>query len=799
MTRPQKESKARGFPIHWIMGLIICITALIVLGGVIAVSLDIRRAQDWSNRNLTELTRAAQQTETLFSRQLPLRKLVEEQRRLVDRFAYEFDLFVAREEPDISALSTALSQMVDHYKRLEKNQGPDMPAAILSPLKANINMAIGIFEEASEFNRVGFGELYRLAEDSKGAVHSLLTAMNQLEDILDQVFIEASDQVNQSVVSTADTAHTMATALENISERNQWILWTILITTIYSQVLLFSLLKKRLSDFSRLIQQISGHSDLSQRIPSSPRDDLGKLATSFNEMLTTLEQTTMSRSYLDNIIESMDDAVLVLSPDGAIEKANTHACLLTGKPGTDLLNTSLTHLFMPPAPDLTKTIFSGELSGSQEYSLMTETGPMDALVSIAPLMASSDHVRTDKKICIIRDIRQLKKMEKEKIQAEKIALEKSKYALIGQIAGKMAHDFNNVLGIIMGNAELALMECQDTELKETLELIYDQTERGKNLTRNLVTFAKNQDPSQEFFHITETIDLVIQLLRKDLAGIELIRKDSSGLPKLYADPGMLEHALVNLVQNSIHALAQTLKPRIQIHTYPREDHLCLEIKDNGCGIPAPHLDQIYEPGFTLKGSRDTIQAYTTGIKGTGYGLSNVKKYVDQHQGNISIESDPARGTRFTICLPLTRGKSKSESNPVEPPLSPCYRKRILLVEDEQAIFDVQYHLLTRPPFQHQVDIAGTAHEAISLYEKNPYDCISLDYILKGKSNGMDVYTHIRQENQKIPILFVSGNIEFLESINTLKQEDPRMAHLSKPCRGQIYLDAIDRLMNKNSD
>ncbi len=156
--------------------------------------------------------------------------------------------------------------------------------------------------------------------------------------------------------------------------------------------------------------------------------------------------------------------------------------------------------------------------------------------------------------CVAHDITELKKAQEEKIKAQKIAGEQKKLALVGQVAGKMAHDFNNILGIIMGNTELALLDCQEPETRKTLELIFEQTIRGKNLTKNLVAFAKDQEPKQEFFRISEKIDLVLNLMRKDLEGIELRKEESQGVPELLADPGMIEHALVNLIQNSIHAI-----------------------------------------------------------------------------------------------------------------------------------------------------------------------------------------------------------------------------------------------------
>ncbi|MCP3922898.1 MAG: PAS domain S-box protein [Desulfobacterales bacterium] len=399
-------------------------------------------------------------------------------------------------------------------------------------------------------------------------------------------------------------------------------------------------------------------------------------------------------------------------------------------------------------------------------------------------------------IAIGRDITEHTLAEKEKEYAQKVAGEHKELALVGQVAGKMAHDFNNVLGIIMGNTELGLIYCKDENIEEKLKLILDQTLRGKNLTRNLVAFAKNQQPKHEYFKIAKKVDSVLNLLRNDLEGIEIIREDQP-VPELLADPVMIEHSLMNLIQNSIHATGMKKNSKIFIKTYACDENIYIEIEDNGCGIPEEYLDQIYVPSFTLKGNNDNTRSYDSDIKGTGYGMSNVKKYINQHKGSISVESEFGKYTRFTISLPVIEKELtdieiidniKKEKNHFE--------KRILIVEDEFLISKVLNKLLTRAPFRHKVDIAPNGRVGMDLFEKNEYDFVSLDYILPGNINGMDIYNYIRKTNKKIPILFLSGNIEFLESIKDLKQKDKILDHLSKPCPHKHYISSINRLFDK---
>ncbi|HGY11623.1 MAG TPA: response regulator, partial [Desulfobacterales bacterium] len=209
-----------------------------------------------------------------------------------------------------------------------------------------------------------------------------------------------------------------------------------------------------------------------------------------------------------------------------------------------------------------------------------------------------------------------------------------------------------------------------------------------------------------------------------------------------------------------------------------------------------HLENIYEPSFTLKGTKDVTGSYKPGIKGTGYGMANIKKYIEQHKGRLSVESEFDSGTKVTISIPvIKKGLTEQEKIDIQNTRLQ-FEKDILIVEDEQAISDVQYRILTQDPCSHKVDIANDGQAAIELFKKNKYDLISLDYILPGGINGMDVYNHIRETNKTIPILFISGNIEFLQSIKELKQKDVNVDHLSKPCQNKDYINSINELFER---
>ncbi|MBU0972510.1 MAG: response regulator [Proteobacteria bacterium] len=432
----------------------------------------------------------------------------------------------------------------------------------------------------------------------------------------------------------------------------------------------------------------------------------------------------------------------------------------------------------------------GRTSGAIELELIKKdrSGVWGQLTA-GPIFTNRE--LTGGRICFV-DLTERKKAEK----ASLFAAEQEKYALVGQIAGKMAHDFNNILGAIMGNAELSLMDCREKETCDSLGIILEQTKRGQILTQNLVAFAKDQEPMEEFFNINEKIDLVLNLLKKEMAGIHLTKTFEPGLPDLFADPGMIEQALINIFQNSLHAMGLEPNPKLILKTCLKSGKLIVQISDNGCGIPEKHQKDIYTPAFTLKGSKDEAGVYKPDIKGTGYGMSNVKKYIEKHGGEICFKSSPGKGTTFTLFLPVRKNNGPSKVSPVPARDRDMSGKKILVVEDEQAIAKVLENILTLPPFSGQVTLAGDAKTAMSLYDGDVFDLVSLDYMLPGNLNGLDVYFYIRNKNVHIPIVFVSGNLEFMESIEVLKEKDPFLDHLSKPCENTKYIDTICKWLNK---
>lgn len=501
------------------------------------------------------------------------------------------------------------------------------------------------------------------------------------------------------------------------------------------------------------------------------------------------------------LIENQTDMVVKVDLEGRFLFVSPSYCETFGKTETELLGNSFMSLVH--AEDRESTATAMEALSKPPYRAYVEQRAMTrdgcrwlAWVNTAVLDENNQVVAIQG---VGRDITDVKFAEEEKRKALEYSAEKSKQAMVGQVAGKMAHDFNNILMGIMGNAQLAIIDCQNPKSRDQFERIMKFATRGKEITANLISFAKDQESKQTYFKIEDKINLVLTLLGKDLSGIQVDKEYQSGVPELLGDPGMVQDALTNIFQNSIHALSKTTAPTITVKVYSQNNEIHCEIKDNGCGIPKEHLDSIFTPSFTLKGSHDQTGSYQDEIKGSGFGLANVKNYiVDKHKGNIKIESQPERGTKVSILFPVI-GRQLSISEKQEVAKNKIFiNKKVLLVEDETTIADVQFQLLSQAPFCHGVVACANGKMAIDAFQKDKFDVISLDYMLPGKYNGLDVYKAIRKSDKDIPILFISGNLEFIESIRLLKEQDQNLAHLSKPITISEYVNSINDLLGRST-
>lgn len=414
---------------------------------------------------------------------------------------------------------------------------------------------------------------------------------------------------------------------------------------------------------------------------------------------------------------------------------------------------------------------------------------------IFPLLVSCNKIMIDKKPYVMafhQDITERKQAE----EAQQRLREQEKHVVVGRLAANIAHDFNNIVGIIMGYSHLLLNENLTDAGRVKVNAILESSMRGRDLTKNLTLFARDTEPNLSVFNLNEKINLVLGWLQHEPGDVNVSLNYGSGLENILADEGMFENAMINLIQNSLHAMSKTKKPEMIIRTYAQKHFFYIEIEDNGCGVPDEWKDKIFDPMVSLKGSGDVTNSYRQDIKGNGYGLANVRKWVDKFEGDIKLESAVGKGTRFKIKFPLLKGDLVKDEVEKIKQHKKIENKKILVVEDEPLLADILIEVLEA--FNHKIDMAADSEIALGYFEKNVYDAISLDYMLPGGINGLDVYRKIRETNKDIPIIFVSGNFEFMQSVVALKQNDPNMDYLAKPFDNMDYVNKIHEWLAKSS-
>jgi len=354
---------------------------------------------------------------------------------------------------------------------------------------------------------------------------------------------------------------------------------------------------------------------------------------------------------------------------------------------------------------------------------------------------------------IFEDIAQQKKMQEQFIQAQKMES-------VGLLAGGVAHDFNNMLSIILGYAEMAMDQVEPTEpIHANLQEICKAANCSADLTRQLLAFARKQTIVPKVLDLNETVEGMLKMLRRLIGeDVDFIWQPKASLWPLKIDPSQIDQILANLCVNARDAISGIGKVTIETgnSTFDQDycaanfgftpgEYVMLTISDNGCGMDKETLTHIFEPFFTTKEMG----------RGTGLGLATVYGIVKQNNGFINIYSEPGQGTTFRIYLPRHVGKTDlmQKADLVEP--AARGHETILLVEDDPVILKMTKMMLEKQGYT--VLAANTPVEAIRLAGEH-LDKIHLliTDVIMPEMNGPDLAKNILPFNPNIKHLFMSG-------------------------------------------
>jgi two-component system, cell cycle sensor histidine kinase and response regulator CckA len=378
----------------------------------------------------------------------------------------------------------------------------------------------------------------------------------------------------------------------------------------------------------------------------------------------------------------------------------------------------------------------------------------------------------------------------EELRLEDEGRRSERLALIGQLAGGVAHDFNNQLAGILGYAEILRHDLVgQPEHVESVEGIISAAGRAGGLTRQLLAFARKIRHEQEVVDVATLVREVAELLRHTLDRRIVLDLDLESHPAtVLGDPGQLENALLNLALNARDAMPDGGTLRIRVETlapFPRQSSpevahgwIKIEISDTGVGMTEDVRARAFEPFFTTK----PIGA------GTGMGLSAVWGTVTSHRGRVELSSQPGQGTTVTLFLPRCAKDVTpvvSTADPSGPLLCPSYQ--VLLVDDEPMIRDVASRMLTRAGAR--VWVAGDGVEAVERFADHRYqiDLVILDMVMP-KMDGHEAFRRIRAIDPDARVLIASGRLD-IETMSSLLEEG--VLHvLGKPYRRTELLDAV---------
>jgi signal transduction histidine kinase len=359
---------------------------------------------------------------------------------------------------------------------------------------------------------------------------------------------------------------------------------------------------------------------------------------------------------------------------------------------------------------------------------------------------------------VARDIsgQKLAEEEREKLQAQ--LAQARKMESVGRLAGGVAHDFNNMLQVILSNVELALMDVpRGSPLHADLMEIRRSAERSASLTRQLLAFARKQPVSPRVLDLNETVGGMLKMLERLIGeSIRLEWVPGKDLWPVRMDPAQVDQILANLAVNARDAITGEGKLTVQTANVvfseadgrrpkdcPAGEYVELMVMDNGQGMPPDVLDHLFEPFFTTKGVG----------QGTGLGLATVFGIVKQNGGTVAVESQLNQGTTFRIYLPRCRSQASAEET--KPPSLRGGTETVLLVEDEPQILQLARRALEGQGYTVlAASLPGAALDLARGYSGR-IDLLISDIVMPGM-NGKDLRQQLEPICPQMKCLFMSG-------------------------------------------
>ncbi len=438
------------------------------------------------------------------------------------------------------------------------------------------------------------------------------------------------------------------------------------------------------------------------------------------------------------IFEAAGDAIAIQDDERRFIEVNDAACELLGLAREDVIGMNPVDIIQHE--DAAEAWATFLIEGRRSGSLRVRRP--DGEIRFAEYNAVAN-IQEGRHLSIVRDITDRRRTEELEAQLH----EAQKMESIGRLAGGVAHDFNNILTAILGYGDIALGELEDDQgkLRNCIQEIRRASERAAQLTQQLLAFSRRQTLEREPVDLNaiaaEFGPMLSRLLGDDIQAVLELTADHTWV---IADRSQLGQVIMNLAVNARDAMpgGGTLRLSTAARVCGGEDFVVLEVSDTGTGMDAAMLETIFEPFFTTKPIGE----------GTGLGLSTVLGVIEQSGGTVTVASKLGEGSTFTIALPST-GVGSVPASP-EPSSAVGGSERILLVEDEPAVRDLVFAMLT--DYGYDVAASATPETALQVArEAEPFDLIITDVVMP-EMNGRELSTKLLDLHPHAKVLFISG-------------------------------------------
>jgi len=359
-----------------------------------------------------------------------------------------------------------------------------------------------------------------------------------------------------------------------------------------------------------------------------------------------------------------------------------------------------------------------------------------------------------------RDLTEQKQAEAEKEKLQAQLLQAQKMESVGRLAGGVAHDFNNMLNIILGNTEMAIEDmAPDDPVHKNLGEILSAAKRSADITRQLLAFSRQQIIAPKVLDLNDTIESMLNMLRRLIGeDIDLAWRPGANIRQVRMDPSQIDQILANLCVNARDAIANVGKITMETGNTTFDSDYCathsgfvagdfvvLAVSDDGCGMDQETISKMFEPFFSTKDIG----------KGTGLGLATVYGIVKQNHGFINVYSEPDQGTTFRIYLPQYGAETDNPEKKTADKIDLGKNETILLVEDELSILRMTRMMLERMGYT--ILAAGTPGEAISLAQEHAGEIhMLMTDVVMPEMNGRDLAKTLLSLYPNLKRLFMSG-------------------------------------------